>query len=237
MDWPEAGLEMALRLLKPMGARELVVVDVGAHYGESLGSLSDLCPCPFKYIGLEPNPEAFADFEAAAVKLRTNNRQVECLACAAGPRDGKTLFRMMRASAVSGILPAVDGLSERVPSGDHQVVSEIDVDVVTIETLANRCLLRKIDLLKIDTEGYDLEVLRGAEHLLKGQSVDAVLTEAFFVPYRVGQAFFWDIAVFMRNCGYHFVNLYDTRNTSQGRLYTGNALWVSAKAAQGNGFL
>jgi FkbM family methyltransferase len=237
MDWPEAGLKVALHLLKPLDSSEIVVVDVGAHRGESLSSLSQMYSGSLKYVGLEPNPDAFMDFESVADALRTGNRQISCLQCAAGPHDGTTQFRLTKASAVSGILQAVNGLSERVPSGDHQVIREIDVDVVSIRSLVSHFSFEKVDLLKIDTEGYDLEVLRGAQDLLMSQSVEAVLTEAFFVPYRVDQAYFWDIASFMNDLGYHFVNLYDARETSQGRLYTGNALWVSAKLAQANDFL
>jgi FkbM family methyltransferase len=237
MDWPEAGLKVALHLLKPLDSSEIIVVDVGAHRGESLSSLSQECSVQLKYVGLEPNPDAFIDFESVAGALRTDNRQISCLQCAAGPQDGTTRFLLTKASAVSGILQAVSGLSERVPSGDHQVISEIEVDVVSIKSLVSRFSFAKVDLLKIDTEGYDLEVLRGAQDLLMSQSVEAVLTEAFFVPYRIGQAYFWNIASFMSGLGYHFVNLYDVRETSQGRLYTGNALWVSAKAAQASNFL
>jgi len=237
MDWPEAGLNAALQLLKPLNSSMISVIDVGAHRGETLSSLAQMWPDVFTYVGLEPNPDSFADFEAVAGTLRADARQIMCLPYAAGPQDGATRFRMTKASAVSGILPAVNGLLERVPSGDHELIREIDVEIVTIGSLIKRFAFAPLDLLKIDTEGYDLEVLHGAQALLASQAIDVVLTEAFFVPYRVGQAYFWDIASFMRDVGYHFVNLYDTRDTSQGRLYTGNALWVSARVAQANNFL
>ncbi len=237
MDWPEAGLSAAVQLLHPLNLSPISVIDVGAHCGETLSSLAQIWPGALTYVGLEPNPDSFADFEAVASRLRAEARQLTCLPYAAGPQDGSTRFRMTRASAVSGILPAVNGLLERVPSGDHELIREIDVEIATIETLVGRFGLEPLNLLKIDTEGYDLEVLHGARELLSAQTIDVVLTEAFFVPYRVGQAYFWDIASFMREVGYHFVNLYDTRNTSQGRLYTGNAVWVSARVGQANDFL
>jgi FkbM family methyltransferase len=237
MAWPDAGLEAALNLFKAINPDEIIMVDVGAHRGESLRSFSQLWSGSLKYVGLEPNPNAFIDLEMLSGTIRTNSRQVSCLQCAAGHQDGTARFLVTEASAVSGILQAINGLSERVPSGDHQVISEFEVKVVSVESLVSRLSLERVDLFKIDTEGYDLEVLRGAQGLLASQSVGAVLTEVFFVPYRVDQAYFWDIASFMSDLGYHFVNLYDTRETSQGRLYTGNALWVSSQLAKANDFL
>lgn len=237
MGWPDAGLEAALNLLKSISSSEIIMIDVGAHRGESLRSFSQMYLGPLKYIGLEPNPNAFIDFEKISDTIRTNNREVSCLQCAAGHQDGTARFFLTNESAVGGILQAVSGLSDRVPSGDHQIISELEVKVVSVGSLVSRLSFERVDLLKVDTEGYDLEVLRGAQGLLDSQSVGAVLTEVFFVPYRVDQAYFWDIASFMSELGYHFVNLYDTRETSQGRLYTGNALWVSSKIAKANDFL
>jgi FkbM family methyltransferase len=235
--WPDNGLEVALRLLKSRGQDKLIMIDIGAHHGESLSSVSKYFSGALKYIGLEPNPEAFQEFQSFSNTLRTNDREITCLNTAAGQKNGVAKLLVTKESAVAGILLAVKGLFDRVPSGDHQVISEIEVEMVSVQSLASRYDIRNVDLLKIDTEGYDLEVMRGARFLLELQVVSAVLSEVFFVPYRIGQAYFWDIASFMNDRGYHFVNLYDTRNTSQGRLYTGNALWVSSKIAKANDFL
>ena len=40
--------------------------------------------------------------------------------------------------------------------------------------------IESVDLLKIDTEGYDLEVLNGAENLLTSGKVQMILTETGF---------------------------------------------------------
>jgi FkbM family methyltransferase len=213
------------------------MVDVGAHRGESLRLLAHNIRGPFRYVGFEPNPDAYKDLESTAKSLARNDRTTRCFQAAAGPRDGNAILNMTSASAVSGFLKPVPGLVERVPSGDHRLVREIEVSVMSVDSLVQKESLDHIDLLKVDAEGYDLEVLRGAAATLEAAKAGAVMTEVFFVPYRHGQAFFWDIASWMRERRYHFVNLYDTRSTSQGRLYTGNALWLSPAVAAANSFL
>ena len=56
-------------------------------------------------------------------------------------------------------------------------------EIVTVETINSFCKennISSIDLLKIDTEGYELEVLKGASNLLKSASVKFIYIESSF---------------------------------------------------------
>ncbi len=235
--WPDQGLKAAFELLKPLSLKEPIILDIGAHRGESLKAFSDNWPGRFKYIGLEPNPEAFRELEILAKSIQNKDQTISCCPMAAGAEEGTLRYILTKESAVAGVLEPIDGLNERVPSGDHKIEQAFDVPTLTVASIAKKNSLETIDILKVDTEGYDLEVLKGGLDLLTSHSIKMVMTEVFFVPYRINQAFFWDIASFMQQSGYYFVNLYDTRNTSQGRLYTGNGLWASRQIAQANNFL
>jgi len=235
--WPDVALKTAFDLMRPLSSANRVIIDVGAHRGETLWSISNNNEHNTRYFGLEPDPGTFEALKEAREKIELLNLEVSLFNVAAGPSDGKIRFSKAKESAVSGILKPVDGLLERVPTGDHIIVDELEVEQITIDSLAKSQNLREVHLLKVDAEGYDLEVLRGAESLLKNQDVAIVIAEVFFVPYREGQAYFWEIANYLHQLKYRFVNLYDTRNTQQGRLYTGNGIWVSAEVAVLNNFL
>jgi FkbM family methyltransferase len=236
-EWPEAAVGAGMELLSKNPSNKTIIIDVGAHRGESLKSFDKNAKKSYVYIGMEPNPDAFVDFENVAKQIASNHSEVHCLTSAVGNKDGKVKFLKTNQSAVGGILSPIQGLVERVPTGDHLIDQEFEVDLVTVDTLVTRFNLDSIDVLKIDTEGYDLEVLKGANSVIDAKIPKIIITEVFFVPYRENQAYFWDIAKFLENKGYHFVNLYDTRDTSQGRLYTGNGLWVSPEIASLNDFL
>jgi FkbM family methyltransferase len=236
-EWPEAALGAGMELLSKSKSNKTIIIDVGAHRGESLKTFDKNAKKPYIYIGMEPNPDAYSDFKKLAESIKSEKSEIHCLASAVGNVDGKVKFLKTNESAVGGILSPVKGLAERVPSGDHLIHEEFEVDLVTVTTLVKNFNLDTIDVLKIDTEGYDLEVLKGAVEVILLKIPKIIITEIFFVPYRENQAYFWDLATFMEKHGYHFVNLYDTRETTQGRLYTGNGLWVSPEIATLNNFL
>jgi FkbM family methyltransferase len=230
-------MSAAMKFLRNSLSEITSFVDVGPHRGESLRSFDKNTHNSYVYIGMEPNPDAYADFKKVADDIKSDKSEIHCLTAAVGKKDGKVKFLRTKESAVGGILEPVKGLSKRVLTGDHLIQEEFEVDLITVTTLVKKFNLTSIDVLEIDTEGYDLKVLKGAVEIIEAKLPQIIITEVFFVPYRQDQAYFWDIATFMKQYGYHFVNLYDTRDTTQGRLYTGNGLWVSPEIASLNNFL
>jgi FkbM family methyltransferase len=59
------------------------------------------------------------------------------------------------------------------------------------------------ELLKIDTQGTELEILRGAARTLE-QRTAAIICEIEFAPIYVGQALFADVEVWLRDKGFAF---------------------------------
>src|SRR5262249_1968558 len=60
--------------------------------------------------------------------------------------------------------------------------------------------IKNIDFLKVDVQGADLDVLRGAERHLK--TCVAVFTEVEFIPMYKDQPLFADIDTYMRSQGF-----------------------------------
>lgn len=232
--WPSSGLERALKISFQPGLQNPVVLDVGAHYGESLPVIDKTKRGLLKYYGFEPDPDSFLVLRREALRfgiLPTHVFQV-----AVGDSNSTVTFHKTQASAVSGVLKPEPELSVRVPSGDHRILAEIGVQQVKLDSFAADRKISRIDVLKVDTEGYDLRVLEGATALLEGGRIRVIMTEVFFVKYRQDQSFFWDIAALMHQFDYKFVDLFDIRRTQQGRLYTANAIWVCEDVAIDQGY-
>lgn len=237
-DWPSEALDLSVELLsKANGLDTVTFLDVGAHEGETFSFLAS-CESigEIDYHGFEPNPEVFS-----ALRKLVDHTDVSGKAVVHHNAVGATIqpvdFRVMNASAVSGILDAEEALIERVPSGDHLTQTVVQIPQVSLDEFVTRERIESVDILKIDTEGYELQVLEGGRGLFGEGRVQVVLAEVFFVRYRVGQSFFWDIATWLSSFGYLFHGLADTRETSQGRLYTGNGIWVSPAVGEKLGYL
>jgi FkbM family methyltransferase len=235
-EWPSDGTVAALSLAGVETVEESqTFIDVGAHRGETLEQILSMARIASTYLAFEPNPRSFQPLVERSRHFPGHS--VTCFPEAVGPTDGEVEFTATRATAVSGILQAEPELLIRVPSGDHEPIARFTVPQRSIDSLRERLSIDTIAILKTDTEGYDLQVLKGASKTLAERKVDVVMSEAFFVRYRQGQSYFWDLANFMQSNGYFFVNLFDHRNTRQGRLYTANAIWVSPQTAEKQGFL
>ena len=66
--------------------------------------------------------------------------------------------------------------------------------------------LERIDFLKLDTQGTELEILKGAREYLSAAKISVVKTEVSFVPVYRGQCTFGEIDRFMKDHGFVFVD-------------------------------
>jgi FkbM family methyltransferase len=88
--------------------------------------------------------------------------------------------------------------------------SEITVRTETIDNFCSANQIQKIDILKIDTEGFDLNVLKGAQQMLSSGKVEFVYTEfndCLLRPGTTGGALN-EISEFLAQFNFHFVATY-----------------------------
>jgi FkbM family methyltransferase len=131
-----------------------VVFDVGANVGQS--ALNYLSQFPQAEIySFEPVP---ATFEKLVAATRPFGR-VHPYKFGMGREPGQTTIHVNPLNTISSIK-----LSR---PEDHPETIELE----TIARVAERHGLDTIDFLKVDTEGYDLEVLAGAAPLLQQQKI------------------------------------------------------------------
>lgn len=149
---PEQAAEFQQFLLRCN--KEMLLFDVGASFGIFSLAAADLGG---KAIAVEPSPIAVKMISAQA-RLNGFGESVEVIAAAAGAAEGS--IRMLGSGVFS------DGYFRVV---DEQPRSETSpVDVTTLDTLCAR--FGTPSHIKIDVEGYEGAVLRGAHKLLTESS-------------------------------------------------------------------
>jgi hypothetical protein len=87
--------------------------------------------------------------------------------------------------------------------------------------------VNRIDLLKIDTEGFEINVLKGGHQMLSTGNVAAILCEVALSKKNPRNTQLHDLIDHLEPLGYFFVGLYDTNinHFREGLAYS-NALFV-----------
>ena len=190
-----------------------LVFDIGANIGQFLTAVRRVLPQAVVH-SFEPSPEVFQELRHAAGHLPgvvLNN-------VAMGSRREERVLFEHSASVGSSFLP-------RGPEASSVVQGETRVPVETVDAYCARRAIRSIDLLKIDTQGYDLEVLRGAEQMLSSGLTRLVIVELTFRPIYEGQAEPDALYRHLIDRGFRLVSLYIWWYTD-GMAECGDALFV-----------
>ena len=174
-----------------LGLRELPikgVVDVGAHKGSFARRIAKIFPCAH-LLCVEPQPEPFAELERWASGL---GRRVTTFQGALGDRIGSvTMRRLADHLPSSSILAATPTMRKLFPA--TQRADLIEVPLTTLDVLlTDRDAAYSSDLLlKLDVQGYEMAVLRGAERSLA--RMRAIIIEVSLLPLYEGQPTFAEI--------------------------------------------
>jgi FkbM family methyltransferase len=144
-----------------------MVVDVGANYGVWIESVLK-CASPEKVIAFEPDPTALR-----ILKSKYEGRDsVQIVEAAVGADDGSVTFNVAGSSKLSSVLNPDDRL-RGMYGDDAETARKINVRMVGLDNELSG--IEDISIVKIDVQGYELNVLNGAEEIL--QRTDYLLVE------------------------------------------------------------
>ncbi len=176
-----------------LGARSTAVLDVGARWGAAgawyrLDPLAELC-------GFEPDAAECARINAAA------GPGERFFPVALGAQAGPATLHVTREPGCSSLFEPDTALVARYPL--LEVITPAGKTTVTLERLddwARREYVERVAFLKLDTQGSELDILRGGARVLAG-AIGVEVEVEFFPLYR-GQALFGDVDVFARAHGF-----------------------------------
>ncbi|MGO9956462.1 MAG: FkbM family methyltransferase [Solirubrobacteraceae bacterium] len=210
---PPAGLDVMTdirRLVSQEGRAHPVLLDVGANIGQSVDLfLREFPGCELHCF--EPVPSAFRRLQAHVAR----HSNVHIHQVGVGARPGTAVIIENSYSDMSSML-------ELGSAGWGTAVARHQVPIVSIGDYCAAHGLMAVDVLKIDTQGYELEVLAGASSLLARGAIRLVYLEVIFSPMYVSGAAAADVFRFLAAHGYALVGMYDFHYRS------GRAGWADA---------
>jgi FkbM family methyltransferase len=145
----------------------MFVLDIGAHHGLYTILASKCVGSTGKVIAFEPSPR---ERRLLARNLRLNfcsNVSVESFAL--GSCHSKANLFLVQGGD--------DGCNSLRPPGVTAATEAVSVDVISLDEYLLKSGINQIDFVKLDVEGGEREVLRGATGLINGLSRPVFLVE------------------------------------------------------------
>ncbi len=172
------------------------IIDVGANMGQFAIASSYIYPSA-KIYSFEPDPDIFK-----ILKENTkDNNGIILFNKALGSSTGTLDFYRNDYSHASSALPIHENQKKLVPGTSN--VSKISVEVDTLAGFLAENDLSKPVLLKLDVQGFEKEVLKGAGEKIK--VVDYILFETSFVEMYEGEPLFEEMHDYLSSLGFKII--------------------------------
>lgn len=208
----------------PFGPRFATIIDVGAHHGQFYLLARALYP-DAEIVCVEPLPDTID-------RLRTvhaGDDRVTVMPFAAAGEVGRRNLHVSRKTDSSSLLPILRPYVDAFPGTEE--ADTIEVEGRPLDVLLSQ-RIRGPTLLKIDAQGGELEVLRGAAAVLS--QVDVAFVECSFVEFYGGQALADEVIGAFLIHGLRLSGVYSIVRDSRGQCLQADMLFRRPREVQGS---
>ena len=215
------GLDMCLDLRKlPTELQPKVIFDVGANTGQTAVKLRNWFPNSVIH--------SFEPVEDSYKTLSKNIAQFENIQAhnkALGSSIGQAEINILADSTMSSL--------DMIKSDKDLFLRKEMISISTVDQMMQDLNIDHLDLLKIDTEGYDLEVLKGAKSSLENGKISFLQVEAGMNPFNDRHVPLEYFNEFLKPYEFLPFGLYDQKLEWNGakRLRFLNPVFISRKLA------
>jgi FkbM family methyltransferase len=201
------------RLREGLDFEPHVIYDIGAHHGHWTRMARKIFPRP-EYVLFEANPDNTSVLQASGER--------HYIAALAAEDGAQREFYLPRNAATSGASLYREQTLHYL--GDNLQV--LKVETRRLDALASQHRLPPPDLIKLDVQGAELDVLRGAGSLLKDCS--ALIAEISFVQGNEGAPNAGHVISGIEELGFRCGDICKARRTSLGNICQADLLLVNA---------
>jgi len=205
-------------------------IDVGARWGANTGLLSLFSNS--RWVGFEPDPEEFKKIESSKKKGQ------EYLPFALGASSGIKDLNITKSPDWSSLYDPDPEMFRQFKglNNFYPITSKCQIPIRALDDLVKSCkdTLGNADYLKIDVQGAEVDVLKGASNLIS-KSIIAVEVEVEFVQLYKGQPLFGQIHDMLINNGFLLFDLsrnrcirsdFSSNIETRGQLIWSDALYL-----------
>jgi FkbM family methyltransferase len=198
--------------------RPVVALDVGCRDGVR-PAWRELGPNAL-LIGFDPDPAECSRLNDAAPDPARERYEPVALAAS----DGEATLHLTVDAQSSSLYPPNSRALSRYPElWRHEARGTQTITTSTVDSWARHAGVEAIDALKVDVQGAELDVLRGAEQQLA--SVRVIEAEVEFQELYEGQPLFNDVESFLRDRGFGLWRLRDIYHCGLSRAGRGEPVF------------
>lgn len=201
-------------LKKVLKKNNNIIFDIGANKGQSIYRYRKLFNNS-KFYSFEPSLKAFEILKSKYGNL--NN--IKLFNVALGSQKKKKLFYDYKNNELSSFI--------KINKKFKETKKDIFVEIDTIDSIFKKNNLKRINLLKMDTQGYEETILRGAKGLITEQKIDLIELEIILGDYYEKSSSFKKIEDALSSGSYRLLALDRRPNVFENRKFYFNALYAS----------
>jgi len=191
-----------------------VIFDVGANVGQTAKTYRQLFPSA-QIWSFEPFP---ASYESLCRSL--SDQEFHPIPLALSDQVASTTLNIGAASITNSLL-------RRETDSGKTILIQTD----TVDHFCSEHGIPSIDILKVDVEGAENRVFKGAQKMFSQGAIRSVFVEVYFDPVYEGMPLMWDLHAQLSEFGFRLYGLYSLYAGKNGLLSFGNALYMQSQEA------
>ena len=172
-----------------------IIFDVGASKGQSIERYQRL----YKNSIIHSFEPVENEYNLLKEKFK-NNPNIYLSNVGVGDQLGEGLINITKNTGHSSFLNINKNtrwINERSKSagvkGDEYISKQENVSIITLDEYCKKNNIGNIDILKIDTQGYEDKVLKGCSELIKNEKINLIQVELIFADIYEKSLNFYDI--------------------------------------------
>jgi len=211
---PKLGFDAYDDMRKLVDGDRPLVFDVGANRGQTIERLRKTFAHPVIH-AFEPGRDTFAELERRTAGIPDLHLNRVALGARA---ESRTFFDTDP--------PDMSSLLEASRDAWGEIKATYPVEVTTVDDYCAARGIDRIDILKSDTQGFDLDVLKGARAMIERRAIRLIFMEITFSDMYKGSPRFDQIYAYLADRGFALVSFYDFYY-QRGRAGWTDALFVA----------
>jgi FkbM family methyltransferase len=214
-----------LEMRRLVQAANPIIFDVGAHHGHISLNYRRLFPTATVY-AFEPFPESYAILK----KNTSADPMIKAFNFGFSDVAGPKLFSSNTSSATNSLFESDDRGTGIWGEGLLETSRRITANFVTIDRFIAEGNIPTIDILKLDVQGAEYLVLKGAEQSIAASRIGLVYSEIITQPTYKNQKQLHEMLGIFHHYGFELHNIFELSTTKDGRLRQIDAIFTMKPA-------